>query len=177
MTPERLWLLAIRLRRAGHPWVAKKVKQLNSVIYHNSLATGADVSADIYLGHHGLGTVIGDNVTIGRRVKIWHNVTLTVRAPANPGHRIIVEDEVMIGAGATVLTPRASQLVIGVGAKVGAGAVVTRDVPPGVTVVGNPAKPVDPGPQPIRSPNAADVRVWPPNPRHPSADSAGSDRT
>jgi serine O-acetyltransferase len=145
VTPERLWLFAIRLRRAGHPLAAKRVKQLNSVLFHNSLATGADVSSDIYLGHHGLGTVVSDNVTIGRRVKIWHNVTLTVRSPADPEHRIIIDDGVMIGAGATVITPRASQLTIGAGAKVGAGAVVTRDVPAGVTVVGSPAKPLRPG--------------------------------
>lgn len=60
MTPERLWLLAIGLRRSGHPRLAKLVKQVNSAIYHDSLATGAEVAPDIYLGHHGLGTVIND---------------------------------------------------------------------------------------------------------------------
>lgn len=144
MTPERLWLLSIRLRRARRPWLAKRVKQLNSIVYHNSLAAGADVGDDVYLGHHGLGTVVSDHVTIGRRVKIWHNVTLAVRAPAGPQHRIVVEDDVMIGAGATVITPRASRLIIGKGAKVGAGAVVTTDVPPATTVVGVPARPVRP---------------------------------
>jgi serine O-acetyltransferase len=139
MTPERLWLLAIQLRRAGMPWFAKRVKQINSLIYHNSLATGADVSADVYLGHHGLGTVIGDRVTIGRRVKIWHNVTLAVRAPSELDHRIVIEDDVMIGAGATVITPRGRQLVIGRGAKIGAGAVVTQNVPPYCTATGVPA--------------------------------------
>ncbi|MBA3339686.1 MAG: serine acetyltransferase [Geodermatophilaceae bacterium] len=144
MTPERLWLIAIELRSAGHPWLAKRVKQLNSALYHNSLATGADVSPDVYLGHHGLGTVIADNVTIGQGVKVWHNVTLAVRSPDRPEHRIIIEDGVMIGAGATLITPRASRLVIGTGAKVGAGAVVTSDVLPETTVVGVPARPVRP---------------------------------
>lgn len=113
MTPERLWLLAIGLRRRGHPRLAKRVKQLNSAIYHNSLATGADVSPDLYLGHHGMGTVVHDLVTIGRRVKIWHNVTLAVRAPSRPEHRITVEDDVMIGTGATIITPRSQSLCIG----------------------------------------------------------------
>lgn len=140
MSPERLWLLAIRLHRAGHPRLAKKIKQLNSLIYHNSLATGADVSPDVYLGHHGLGTVINDNVTIGRRVKIWHNVTLAVRAPSEAHHRIVIEDDVTIGTGATVITPRGQRLTIGRGAKIGAGAVVTKDVPPNSTATGVPAR-------------------------------------
>lgn len=139
MTPERLWRLAIWLHQAGRPSLAKRVKQLNSVIFHNSLATGAEVASDIYLGHHGLGTVVGDRVTIGHRVKIWHNVTLAVRAPTEPDHRIVIEDDVVIGAGATVITARSRRLVIGRGAKIGAGAVVTRDVPAGCTAIGVPA--------------------------------------
>lgn len=140
MTPERLWMLAIRLHRAGWPRIAKRIKQINSFLFHNSLAAGAVVGTDIYLGHHGLGTVINDRVTIGRRVKIWHNVTLAVRAPTQPKHRIFIGDDVMIGAGATLVTPRRSGLSIGRGARIGAGAVVTRDVPAGATAVGVPAR-------------------------------------
>jgi len=120
------------------------VKQLNSAIHHNSLATGADVAPDLYLGHHGLGTVVHDLVTIERGVKIWHNVTLAVRAPTRPEHRITVEQGVMIGTGATIITPHGQGLRIGRGARVGAGAVVTGDVPPGITVVGVPARPTTP---------------------------------
>ena len=54
----------------------------------------------------------------------------------------MVGDDVEIGAGAVLVCKRGHSLHIGDGARVGAGAVVTSDVPPGVTVVGVPARPV-----------------------------------
>lgn len=140
MTPERLWMIAIALRKRGFPRLAKRVKQLNSLLYHNSLATGGNISSDVYLGHHGLGTVIHDNVTVGQGVRIWQHVTLAVRAPAGSPARILIEDGVMIGANAVVITPHERGLRIGRDAQVGAGAVVTRDVPAGATVAGVPAQ-------------------------------------
>ena len=80
ISPERLWLLSIALQRRGHWMPAFAVKQLNTILYHNSLAPGASVGADIALGHYSHGIVINSNVEIGRRVKIWHNVTLTAGA-------------------------------------------------------------------------------------------------
>ncbi|MFI0448039.1 serine O-acetyltransferase [Actinomadura sp. 6N118] len=148
MTPERIWRVAIFLRRRGHIRLARKVKQLNSLLYHNSLAAGARVGPDLYLGHHGLGVVVHNNVVIGRRVKIWQNVTLAVRAPAGSPPCIVIEDDVMIGANAVVITPHERGLRIGRGARIGAGAVVTSDVPAGATVVGPAARVVrmtDPG--------------------------------
>lgn len=136
IAPEALWRASTRLHRRGHPRLAKLVKKINSVLYHNSLAAGARIGRDLYLGHHGLGIVVNDHVTIGNGVKIWHNVTLAVRAPTKPEHRITIEDGVMIGANCVVITPRGQPLVIGRGARIGAGTVVTKDVPSGATVVG-----------------------------------------
>ena len=143
ISPERLWLLSIALQRRGHWRIAFAVKQLNTILYHNSLAPGATVANDITLGHYSHGIVVNRNVQIGRRVKIWHNVTLTAGRPARregvrpvgPRARIIVEDGVKIGTNAVVIAPRGQSVRIGRGARIGAGAIVTEDVPPGATVV------------------------------------------
>jgi serine O-acetyltransferase len=133
--PERLWLLSIALRRRGHRRLALMLKKLNALIYHNSLPVNATVSPDVKFGHHGFGNIIHDSVVIGRRVKIWHHVTLAVRGLPGVRNSIVIEDDVQIGTGSVVLTNRGQSIRIGRGARIGAGTVVTDDVPPGVTVV------------------------------------------
>jgi serine O-acetyltransferase len=147
ISPERLWLLSIVLQQRGHGRLAFAVKQLNTILYHNSLAPKASVSPDVRLAHYSHGIVIS-GVTIGRNVEIWHNVTLhgerrvrgsRGRSP-DPSCWITIEDHVKIGANAVVIAPRGRGLRIGRGARIGAGTVVTEDVPPGATVVGPPAR-------------------------------------
>jgi serine O-acetyltransferase len=157
LRPERLWLLSAALHRRGLWRLAFAVKQLNSLLFHNSLAPGATVSPDIYLGHNSIGVVVSPNVEIGRKVIIWQNVTLTAGRAARTQaagegngaaeargqaarNKIIIEDDVRIGANAVVIAPRGSDLRIGRGARVGAGTVVTRDVPMRATVVSSPAR-------------------------------------
>ena len=119
---------------------ARWVKKLNSALYHNSLASGAQFSPDVRFGHHGFGTMVHSNVVIGRRVRIWHNVTLAVRASSSSPHRIVIEDDVQIGANAVIITPYEQSIVIGQAARIGAGVVVTEDIPAGATVVSAPPR-------------------------------------
>ncbi|MEX8493650.1 acyltransferase [Sphaerotilus sp.] len=101
---------------------------------------------------------IGDRVTVKSGVQLWDGLTVeddvfigpnaTFSNDRHPrsGHRdfvreaTVIERGASIGAGAVLLPG----VRIGAGAMVGAGAVVTRDVPAGVTVVGNPARPLSP---------------------------------
>jgi serine O-acetyltransferase len=148
LSPERLWLLSISLQRHGRWRLAFMVKQLNTLLYHNSLSPNATVSPDIALGHYAHGIVVNGNVEIGEHVKIWHNVTLTAGRRArgalsdaeNRPSRIVIERGAKLGTNAVVIAPRGQCLRIGRGARVGAGAIVTRDVPAHATVVSPPAR-------------------------------------
>jgi serine O-acetyltransferase len=144
LAPERLWLLSIALQKRGLRLFAVFVKNVNSAIYHNSLPPGAQVSPDIRFVHHGFGTVIHTNVVIGERVTIFQNVTIATRAGSKSPYRIVIEDDVQIGANAVVISPHRSDLRIGYGARIGAGAVVNADVGEGCTVVSAPAVVIEP---------------------------------
>jgi sugar O-acyltransferase (sialic acid O-acetyltransferase NeuD family) len=74
--------------------------------------------------------------TLGHECKI--GVGTNVSPSVNVSGAVIIEDGALIGTGAQIL----QYIRVGEGAQVGAGAVVTKDVPPGVTVVGNPASPL-----------------------------------
>lgn len=95
----------------------------------------ATVTTNIDLGRHthiGRGAAIGHDCVIGDFV--------TVMPLASVSGNVTIGDRATVGAGAVI---RQGQ-VIGADAYVGAGAVVVSDVPPGVTVVGNPARPIGP---------------------------------
>jgi serine O-acetyltransferase len=105
--------------------------------------TGIEIHPQAKIGRnlfidHGMGVVIGQTATIGDTVTLYHGVTLGGKGDNTTGGKRHpdIGDNVVIGAGAQVL----GAIKIGDGASVGANAVVTSDVPAGVTVAGNPAR-------------------------------------
>lgn len=88
------------------------------------------------LAYWGLGTVIHSRARIGNDVLIRQNVTIGTRHKG--GGVPVIEDRVVIGAGAVLL----GGITVGTGAVIGANSVVLCDVEPGATVVGAPARPI-----------------------------------
>ncbi|HEY1832807.1 MAG TPA: DapH/DapD/GlmU-related protein [Solirubrobacteraceae bacterium] len=139
LSARRLWVISSKLHHAGHPRLARVLKNLNSMLYHNSLPPEVQLSPDVRLGHHGVGTVLHPKIVIGERVKIFQNVTMAVRPPNAP-QQIVIEDGVVVGANAVIMTPRNRSIRIGEGARVGAGAVVTKDVPARMIAISPPVE-------------------------------------
>jgi serine O-acetyltransferase len=140
MTPERIWLASIRMHRKGRHRLARLLKSINALVYSTALPPEADVADDVALWHHGLGVVIHPDTKIGRRVQIGHGVTIAAGAGhSNSGLGVVIEDGVSIGAGACIIPKEGFGLTLGEGCKVGANAVVTRDVPPNCVAIGQAA--------------------------------------
>ncbi|HLV81563.1 MAG TPA: hypothetical protein VKT32_14850 [Chthonomonadaceae bacterium] len=142
MGPVTFWWWSCQAYRRRLGWVAKLLKLVNFVLFKAILPYQAVIERDIQLEHYGLGVVIHPNVTIGHRVRIFHHVTVAAQTWIGSEYRVTIGDDVLIGAGATVLSKTDTNLTIGAGARIGAGAVVTQDVAPGQTVIGIPARPI-----------------------------------
>jgi putative colanic acid biosynthesis acetyltransferase WcaB len=101
------------------------------------LPWGLKVGAGLRL-FHGMGLVINDKTVIGSNVVLRHNTTIGLKETLPFGTRAspMIGDNVDIGANVVILGP----IKVGKGARIGAGAVVVKDVPDGATVVGNPAR-------------------------------------
>jgi len=138
-------VLALGLHRIAH-WLfkgelyflARIVNHLSRFLTAIDIHPGATIGRNFFIDH-GF-SVIGESAEIGDDVTIYQSVTLGGTNPANgiPGKRHpTLGDGVIIGSGAQVLGP----ITVGARARIGANAVVTRDVPEGATMVGIPARP------------------------------------
>lgn len=112
-------------------WVSHWGRFLTGIEIHPGAAIGPGLVID-----HGMGTVIGETAEIGEDVTLYHNVTLGGVSLAKEKRHPTVEDHVVIGAGAQVLGP----IRIGSHSRIGANAVVVRDVPADSVVVGVPGR-------------------------------------
>lgn len=96
---------------------------------------GATIGERLFIDH-GMGVVIGETAEIGDDVTLYQGVTLGGTSLAKGKRHPTLEDGVIVGSGAQILGP----FTVGAGARIGANAVVVKEVPPGVTMVGIPAK-------------------------------------
>jgi serine O-acetyltransferase len=141
-------LHAVWIHRVSHFLWNKNFYFLARLLSHFSrMFTGIEIHPGAKLGRrvfidHGSGVVIGETAEVGDDVLIYMGVVLGGTALEKVKRHPTVENDVVIGSGAAVLGP----ITIGRGAKIGAGSVVIRPVPPGATAVGVPARIAEPQP-------------------------------
>lgn len=131
--------LAHALYEARLYFLARVVNHISRFLTGNDIHPGAKIGRNFFIDHGFV--IIGETAEIGDNVTIYQNVTLGGTDPANgiAGKRHpTLRDGVIVGSGAQVLGP----ITVGARARVGANAVVTKDVPEGATMVGIPAKPM-----------------------------------
>ena len=130
--------LAHVLHRLGVPLIARIIAEIAHSATGIDIHPGADIGGSFFIDH-GTGVVIGETAVIGQRVRLYQAVTLGAkRFPANENGSLvkgnarhpIVEDDVVIYAGATIL----GRVTIGRGSIIGGNVWLTRSVPPGSNV-------------------------------------------
>jgi serine O-acetyltransferase len=124
-----------RLMQWAHRWRLAPLEmlfnKLNAICCNCIIGRGAQFGPGFVL-IHSTGIVINGQVRGGRSIKLEHQVTIGAERRQIP----LIGNDVYIGAGAKIIGP----VAIGDGARVGANAVVVKDVPAHSTVVGIPAK-------------------------------------
>lgn len=123
------------LLEKGHPTLARIVSQRTRNATSIEIHPGATIGHRLFIDH-GDGVVIGETTIIGDDVTIYQGVTLGGTGKDVGKRHPTIGSGVTIGAGAKVLGP----ITIGDYCKIGAGAIVLKDVPPYCTVVGNPGR-------------------------------------
>ena len=122
--------------------VARIISQFSRFMTGIEIHPKAKIGKNLFIDH-GMGVVIGETSDIGDNVTIYHMATLGGISPSinSDKQREIkrhptLQDNVVVGSGAQVLGP----ITVGKNAKIGANAVVTKDVPENGVMVGIPAK-------------------------------------
>ncbi len=126
-----LWKLNLK-------WLARFLSHMARWFTGIEIHPGATIGRRFFIDH-GMGVVIGETAEIGDDVTLYHGVTLGGTSWKEGKRHPTLGNGVVVGAGAKVLGP----IHIGDGAKIGSNAVVVKDVPPGATAAGIPARILD----------------------------------
>ena len=142
----RLWHASMWCHRRGFRLGARLLKSLIFLGWGSILEPEVRLNGHVNFAHRGLGVVIHGNTHLGDWVQIWQYVTLASNndKETDPDFGVHVEDHVVIGAHAILIAPSGRAITIGKGARIGAGAIVVDDVPPGATVVAEPSRIIPP---------------------------------
>ena len=128
------WFWRRRLFLAG-----RFVSHLGRMFSGIEIHPGATIGERLFIDH-GMGVVIGETAEIGDDVTLYQGVTLGGTSIEKGKRHPTLRNGVIVGSGAQILGP----FEVGEGAKIGANAVVIKQVPPGVTMTGIPAKVAQP---------------------------------
>lgn len=123
------------LWRSGVPILPRFLSQLTRFFTGIEIHPGATIGKHLVIDH-GMGVVIGETAVVGDDCLIFHGSTLGGKGGATGKRHPTIGARVMVGAGAKLLGP----ITVGDGAKIGANAVVVKDVPAGATAAGAPAR-------------------------------------
>ena len=122
--------------------IGRMISQLSRFLTGIEIHPAAKIGKNLFIDH-GMGVVIGQTAEIGDNVTLYHGVTLGGISPAIKSKEQVgikrhpsIGNDVIIGSGAQILGP----IKVGICARIGSNAVVTKDVPKGAIMVGVPAK-------------------------------------
>ena len=131
--------------KAKFDLIARLISQLSRFFTGIEIHPKAEIGKNFFIDH-GMGVVIGETSEIGDNVTIYHAATLGGISPSIKSDKQrdvkrhpTLKNNVVVGSGAQVLGP----IIVGENAKIGANAVVTKDVPANAVMVGIPAKNVN----------------------------------
>ncbi len=132
-----IWLhrIAHYLFKKGWIFFPRLISNFARFITGIEIHPGAKISEGLFIDH-GAGTVIGETVEIGKNVTLYQGVTLGGTGKEKGKRHPTIGDNVVVASGAKVL----GSFTVGHNAKIGAGSVVLKEVPPYATVVGIPGK-------------------------------------
>ncbi len=132
-----IWLhrIAHYLFKKGWIFWPRLISNFARFITGIEIHPGATISEGLFIDH-GAGTVIGETVEIGKNVTLYQGVTLGGTGKEKGKRHPTIGDNVVVASGAKVL----GSFTVGHNAKIGAGSVVLKEVPPYATVVGIPGK-------------------------------------